>query len=75
MEPGRTSDTAGDIPNAGAPARRAFLEAGYVRLDQFAGIAERDLLALHGVGPEAVAILRRALSEHGLSFADVPPKD
>ncbi len=66
---------ADDIPNVGAPARRALAAAGYDRLDQFAGVAEQDLLALHGVGPKAVAILRRALAGRGLSFADAPSRD
>jgi hypothetical protein len=29
-----------------------------------------DLLALHGVGPKAVRLLRAALAEHGMSFAE-----
>lgn len=63
-----------DLPNVGAPARRAFAEAGLVRLEQFAGVAENDLLALHGVGPKAIGILRRALAERGLSFGEPTPR-
>jgi hypothetical protein len=29
-----------------------------------------DLLALHGVGPKAVRLLRAALAEQGMSFAE-----
>lgn len=61
---------AGDLPaGLGAPARRALAAAGYERLDQLAAVTEADLLKLHGMGPKAVATLRRALAERGLAFA------
>ena len=52
----------------GRPATGALAEAGYTRLEQLAGLPERDVAGLHGVGPKAVRILREALAEHGLSF-------
>lgn len=52
-----------------APARRALHEAGYLRLDQLAGVSESDLLKLHGMGRKALATLREALAARGLSFA------
>nr|WP_260408155.1 DNA-binding protein [Planomonospora venezuelensis] len=42
--------------------------AGYTRLEQLTGVTEAELLALHGVGPKAVRILRDTLAERGLSF-------
>ncbi|MBW4438321.1 MAG: hypothetical protein KME04_14375 [Pleurocapsa minor GSE-CHR-MK-17-07R] len=66
-----------DFPKAiGRPATNALKAAGYTRLAQLAGVTESDLLKLHGVGPKAVGILRDALAERGLSFAqgDVPEK-
>jgi hypothetical protein len=33
-------------------------------------LAEQDLLRLHGVGPKAIRLLREALAEAGLSFAE-----
>ena len=54
----------------GAPARRALAQAGYSRLDQLAGVSEAEIKQLHGMGPKALDILRRALGAHGLSFAD-----
>ena len=42
-----------------APAQRVLYEAGYLRLEQF-----------HGIGPNAIKQLRRALGAKGLSFAD-----
>ncbi len=56
-------DSADDGPpnevNAiGAPARRALTGAGLTTWDAVAAAADADLLALHGVGPRALAILR-----------------
>jgi hypothetical protein len=42
----------------GAPARRAFDAAGYKTLEELLAANEDDLLALHGVGPRALRILR-----------------
>jgi len=53
-----------------APARRALATAGYTTLEQLAEVRERDVAGLHGMGPNALEKLRRALAEHGLSFAD-----
>jgi len=52
----------------GRPATRALLAAGYTDLAQLDGIAEDDLLRLHGVGPTAVAVLREALTARGLTL-------
>jgi predicted flap endonuclease-1-like 5' DNA nuclease len=54
----------------GRPATRALEAAGYTSLEQLAQVNERDLLKLHGVGPKAVRVLREALAERGLTFAD-----
>ena len=54
----------------GAPARRALATAGCTTLEQLAEVRERDIAGLHGIGPNALEKLRRALAEHGLSFAD-----
>ena len=59
-----------DLPKEmGNPARRALMQAGYWRLEQCAGLSERELKQLHGVGPKAIDQLRRALNAKGLSFA------
>jgi predicted flap endonuclease-1-like 5' DNA nuclease len=54
----------------GRPATGALALAGYTRLEQLTRITEREVLALHGVGPKAVRILRERLSERGLAFRD-----
>jgi hypothetical protein len=58
------------LPKLAAPARRALAGAGYTHLEQLAEVTESDLLELHGMGPNAIAVLRHALKEHGLSFRE-----
>lgn len=52
------------------PALRALSAAGYTRLDQLTTVKEAELLQLHGMGPKAISLLRSALEERGLSFAN-----
>jgi DNA integrity scanning protein DisA with diadenylate cyclase activity len=40
----------------------------YTHLDQLAQISESDLKKLHGMGETAIAAVRAALDERGLSF-------
>jgi hypothetical protein len=59
-----------DLPTKlAAPARRALLGAGYRRLEQLSAISEAEVSRLHGIGPKALAQLRRALAAKGLSYA------
>jgi hypothetical protein len=55
-------------PSIGRPALAALRSAGIDRLAEVAGRREEELLALHGVGPKAVRLLRQALAERGLQF-------
>ena len=59
-----------DLPKLAAPARRALLGAGYSRLEDLTKVKESDVLRLHGMGPNALRTLRKALQERGLSFRD-----
>lgn len=59
-----------ELPWIGRPARAALEEAGVTRLSQLAGWTEPELLALHGVGPKAVRLLRPAMDAAGVTFAD-----
>lgn len=63
----RNEDDTG-FPKLSAPARRALSGAGYTHLDQLAEVSESELKKLHGMGPTAVAALRAALDERGLSL-------
>ena len=59
-----------DLPAGIAqPALRALAGAGYFQLDQLTRVTEEELKQLHGVGPKALELLRRALHERGLQFA------
>lgn len=62
------SEDATGFPKLSAPARRALTGAGYTRLEQLAQVPESELAKLHGMGPSAIAALRRALAERGLSL-------
>lgn len=56
------------LPRIGRPATRALEQIGVSTLEQVAGRSEAELLALHGVGPRAVRMLREALADAGLAF-------
>jgi hypothetical protein len=59
-----------DLPKLGAPARRALVGAGFTRLGQLTKVTESEVMKLHGMGPNAMEVLRSALKERGLSFRD-----
>ena len=58
----------GGLPKLSAPARRALGGAGYTQLEPLANVSEADLEKMHGMGRTAIAALRVALHERGLSF-------
>jgi len=60
------------LPHIGASATRALTAHGVVRLEQLAGLSEREVQALHGVGPYALRHLRAAMDAAGLAFRDDP---
>jgi hypothetical protein len=60
-----------DLPiKLSAPARRALVGAGYLRLEQLTRVSEAEIKRLHGVGPNGLKQLRLALDAKGLSFVD-----
>ncbi len=60
-----------DLPmELAAPAQRALAGAGIQSLEQLTKFTEAEIKQLHGIGPNALAQLRRALGAKGLSFAD-----
>jgi len=61
---------ASNLPKLAAPARRALHGAGYTRLEDLTKVTESDVMALHGMGGNAMQVLRDALAERGLSFRD-----
>ena len=51
------------VPTAiGQPALRALASAGIRSLEDGARVDDKQLAALHGVGPKAIGILRAALN-------------
>lgn len=55
-------------PGLAQPALRALAAAGIMRLEQLASFREAEIKALHGIGPNALRLLRAALAERGLAF-------
>jgi hypothetical protein len=62
-----------DLPKLAAPAQRALAAAGIHRLAQLTKFSEDEIKQLHGIGPNALKQLRRALVAKGLSFANREP--
>ena len=50
------------------PALRALSTAGVRSLDELTRWTERDLAALHGMGPKGIVVLGAALQARGLTF-------
>ena len=59
----------GFMAGLSAPACRALAGAGLTTLARLSRRTEREVLALHGMGPNALGKLRLALKKSGLSFA------
>lgn len=58
----------GFVEKLSAPATRALLNKGISNLSQLAKHTEAEILKLHGVGPSALPLMRKALKKEGLSF-------
>lgn len=58
-----------DLPSIGRPATSALAVIGVTTFSQVAKLTEKELLALHGVGPKAVRILKQALAERDQQLA------
>lgn len=56
------------FPKTSAPAERALVNTKITRLEQLTQYSEKEILALHGMGPKAVGILKQALKAKKLSF-------
>ena len=63
-----------DLPKLAQPAQRALAGAGIQRLTQLTKFSEADIQQLHGIGPNALTQLRRALQAKGLAFANEKKK-
>lgn len=52
----------------GNPAQRALEAAGINTLMQLCDFTEKEILALHGIGPKAIRIIKELLDKEGFSF-------
>ncbi len=50
------------------PARSALEHAGITTLTKLAKFSEKEILALHGIGPASIPTLHKALKDAGLAF-------
>jgi hypothetical protein len=66
--PGYYKKLKSDFPKLSAPALRALHNAHIPSLSELAKHTEKEVLALHGMGPGSFPILRDALQEKGLDF-------
>ena len=69
-KPEATHPNAAAFPPIGGPALRALATAGVRSLDQITKWSERELLALHGMGPKGVRLLKEALAARGSRLRD-----
>lgn len=51
-----------------APAQRALVNAGITTLEELAQQTDREILGLHGIGKNAMAVIKATLEENGLSL-------
>lgn len=49
-----------ELPRTSRPATRALAEIGITKASQLKNYTEKELLALHGVGPKAIRILKES---------------
>jgi hypothetical protein len=54
----------------GKVAPAAFAHHGIHRLEDLVRYTEKELLAIHGVGPKAIRVAREALADRGLAFRE-----
>jgi predicted flap endonuclease-1-like 5' DNA nuclease len=59
-----------NLPNIGRPATQALAQIGVRNVEQLAAYTEEEILALHGVGPRAIRILRPVMEEVGVTYRD-----
>ncbi len=58
-----------ELPKLAAPAQRALAGAGIRNLNDLTKFSEAQIKTLHGIGPNALKELQRAMKANGISFA------
>jgi hypothetical protein len=51
------------------PAQRALASVGITRMEQTTRFTEKELGALHGMGPKAIRLIKAALAREGKALA------
>jgi hypothetical protein len=59
---------AGFLSLISAPARRALESKDISSLKQLSAYSEKEISALHGMGPKAISVLKGTLEENNLNF-------
>lgn len=67
---GTRTPTAAFMEGLSAPARRALESAGITTLKKLSSFTEKEILALHGVGPSSIPILKNLLKGNGFQFKE-----
>jgi DNA-directed RNA polymerase alpha subunit len=57
------------------PAQRAVQSAGLATLEQLSNFSEEELLEFHGIGKNAVNIIKRTLDANGMSLKNSTEKE
>ena len=57
-----------DLPKLSAPAMRALNSIGVSSLAALTRVTERQLLGLHGFGPNGLKAIKASLSDRGLAL-------
>lgn len=52
------------------PAQRALANAGITSLQQLSKYSEQEIALMHGIGPNALRVIKQELKKHGLSFTE-----
>jgi DNA-directed RNA polymerase alpha subunit len=52
----------------GRPAANALKHAGIHSVEQLAGYTQKAILAMHGIGPASLPVLKQKLKDRGLAF-------
>lgn len=56
----KPDNTTDNLPYIGRPAASALAAIGVTKASHLKDFTEKDLLAMHGIGPKAIRMLREA---------------
>jgi predicted Fe-Mo cluster-binding NifX family protein len=67
--PAKKPEASSDLPKLAAPATRALNAAGLTSLAKLSRATEAEVMALHGMGSNAMRALKAAMKARGIGFA------